>query len=52
MGNHQQAMECYKRALPIDLKTLGAEHADVARTLHGLGNLQNAMGNHQQAKEY
>jgi len=52
MGNHQQAKEFYERALSIQLKKLGPEHNDVARTLHSLGNLHKAMGNYQQAKEY
>ena len=51
-SNHQQAKEYYKRTLSIQLKKLGAEHTDVARTLHNLGNLHSAMGNHQQTKEY
>jgi len=34
------------------MEKLGPEHTDVARTLHNLGNLHSAMGNHQQTKEY
>ena len=34
------------------MKKLGPEHTDGERTLHSLGNLHSAMGNHQQAKEY
>ena len=34
------------------MKKLGLEHTDVERTLHSLGNLHSAMGNHQQAQEY
>jgi len=50
MGNHQQAKEYYERALSIQLKKLGEEHADVTGTLANLGNLDSAMDNHQQAK--
>ena len=52
MGNHQQAKEYYERTLSIQLKKLGEEHTDVARTLHSIGNLHKAMGNYQLAKEY
>ena len=52
MFNHQQAKEYYERALSIQLKELGEEHTDVARTLHSIGNLHKAMGNYQLAKEY
>ena len=37
---------------PFNWKKRGPEHTDVASTLHNLGNLRSAMGNHQQAKEY
>jgi len=44
MGNHQQAKEYYERALSIQLKKLGEEHTDLARTLHNSGNLHSCNG--------
>jgi len=38
--------------LSIQLKKLGEEHPEGVSTLHNLGILHKAMGNHQQAKEY
>jgi len=46
------AKEYYEGGLSIQLKRLGEKHTDIARTLHNLGNLYSAMGNHQQAKEH
>ena len=52
LGDHQQAKEYYERALSIQLKKLGPDHVDVARTYHNMGTLQKDLGDHQQAKEY
>ena len=52
LGDHQQAKEYYECALSIQLKKLGPDHVDVARTYHNMGNLHDDLGDHQQAKDY
>ena len=52
LGDHQQAKECYERALSIQSNKLGPDLVDVARTYHNMGNLHHDLGEQQQAKEY
>ncbi len=36
---HDEALRWYRKALAIQMKTLGTEHPDTARTMHGIGVL-------------
>ena len=48
LGDHQQAKECYERALSIRLNKLGPDHVDVACTYHLLSDVQRVLDAHQQ----
>ena len=52
LGDNHQAKEYYERALLIQLKKLGPDHVEVARTYHNMGTLHRDLGDYQQAKEY
>ena len=43
LGEHQQAKEYYERALSVQLKKLGPDHVEVARTYRSLGDVQRVL---------
>ena len=46
---YDQAVEHFKEALQIDLKALGKQHADTAKTYHYLGYMYSRQGKYDQA---
>ncbi len=52
MGNYSKALEYYKRALNIDIKTLGEDHSSTAVTYNNIGTANSKMGNYSKALEY
>jgi tetratricopeptide (TPR) repeat protein len=42
-GDYDKALEWYQKCLDIELKTLGAEHPDVATSYHNIRACQKLM---------
>jgi tetratricopeptide (TPR) repeat protein len=45
-GEHNRALECFKKSLQIRLKSVGENHPDTANTYNNIG------GSHQNKREY
>ncbi len=52
MGRYSKALEYYKRALNIELKTLGEDHPSTAVTYNEIGQVNIRMGNYSIALDY
>lgn len=51
-GNYNQAVEFHQKALDIELKILGPEHVNVAKTYNHLGRVYTLIGDYEQATEF
>ena len=51
LRNYSNAVECYKECFEIQVKALGHDNAEVAKTLHALGLVTWYLGNERAAKE-
>jgi hypothetical protein len=49
LGNYDEALRLYERALKITMKALGPEHADTAATLHSMAQVHDSLGNYDEA---
>jgi tetratricopeptide (TPR) repeat protein len=52
VGDNNEAIKCFEKALKIDKKIYGEEHPDVARRLNNLGGAWYALGDAKKAIEY
>ena len=51
LGEYNQAKELHEKALIIDKKIFGEDHANVATSYNNLASLYNRLGDYNQAKE-
>ena len=51
MGDYSRQRELLERALVIDERTYGRDHAEVAPTLNNLGNVYSDLGDTNKARE-
>eukprot|EP01043_Picozoa_sp_COSAG02_P027320 COSAG02_NODE_1606_length_11716_cov_7.032022_5_plen_1312_part_01 len=49
LGEHQEALQLYDRALKIMEATYGPQHSSVAATLNNMASVRKALGEHQEA---
>eukprot|EP01043_Picozoa_sp_COSAG02_P027319 COSAG02_NODE_1606_length_11716_cov_7.032022_4_plen_67_part_00 len=50
LGEHQEALQLYDRALKIDEATYGPQHSEVATTLRNIADVWKDLGEKQEAK--
>ena len=50
LGEHQEALQLYDRALKIKEATYGPQHSSVAQTLMNIANVRKDLGEQQEAK--
>ena len=51
LGEYNQAKELHEKALIIDKKIFGEDHANVATSYNNLASLYNRLGDYNQTKE-
>ena len=52
LGQYNEAKEYHEKALIINKKIFGEEHADVASSYNNLGSVFQQLGQYNEAKEY